>query len=104
VFTVQPSDAVAGQIIVPAILVTALDANDQVVTAYSGDVKVTIATNPSGGKLSGKTTVAAVAGVATFTGLKIDKPGTGYTLQAATTSPALTVISAPFTITLKPKP
>ena len=75
-----------------------------VVTAYSGNVKVTIATNPSGGKLSGKATAAAVAGVATFTDLKIDKPGAGYTLQATTISPALTVISQPFDITAKPKP
>jgi hypothetical protein len=67
-------------------------------------VRVSIATNPSGGKLSGKTTVAAVAGVATFLGLKIDKPGIGYTLQASTTSPALTVNSTPFTITAKSKP
>jgi hypothetical protein len=104
VFLVQPSNAVAGTVIVPAIQIAVLDANDQVLTAFTGNVKVTIATNPSGGKLSGKATVAAVSGVATFVDLKIDKPGIGYTLQAATTSPALVVVSDPFTITAKPKP
>src|SRR5205814_2538050 len=34
----------------------------------------------STGTLSGTKTVAAVAGVATFTGLSIDKAGTGYSL------------------------
>lgn len=104
VFLVQPSNAVAGTVIVPAIQVAVLDGDNQVLTAYTGNVRVSIATNPSGGKLSGKTTVAAVAGVATFLDLKIDKPGIGYRLQASTTSPALIVVSAPFTITGKTKP
>src|SRR5207237_769267 len=39
--------------------------------------------NPGGGTLSGTTTVAAVAGVASFSDLSIDKTGTGYTLTAA---------------------
>ena len=104
VFLVQPSNAVAGTVIVPAIQVAVVDANNQVLTAFTGNVRVSIATNPSGGKLSGKTTVAAVAGVATFLDLKVDKPGIGYRLQASTISPALVVVSAPFNITAKPKP
>ncbi|HEY6107381.1 MAG TPA: hypothetical protein VIV56_00635 [Gemmatimonadales bacterium] len=104
VFTVQPSNAVVGAVITPAIEVTALDATGGVVTAYSDSVRITIATNPSGGKVAGTTTVLAVAGVARFTDLKINKAGTGYTLQAAARSPALSVISAPFDITAKPKP
>ena len=103
-FTVQPSNAVVGAVIIPAIEVTALDATGGVVTAYSDSVRITIAMNPSGGKLAGTTTVLAVAGVARFTDLKINKAGTGYTLQAATRSPVLSVISAPFNITVKPKP
>lgn len=103
-FTVQPSNAVVGAVITPAIEVTALDATGGVVTAYSDSVRITIATNPSGGKVAGTTTVLAVAGVARFTDLKINKAGVGYTLQAATRSPVLSVISAPFNITTKPKP
>lgn len=104
VFRVQPSNALVGVAITPAIEVAALDANGQVVTAYSDSVRMTIATNPSGGKLAGTTAVVAVGGVARFGDLKINKPGTGYTLQAATRFPVLSVISAPFDITPKPKP
>src|SRR5207249_8764663 len=42
-----------------------------------------IGANPSGGTLAGTATVAAVSGVATFSGLSIDKAGTGYTLVAS---------------------
>ena len=41
-----------------------------------------IGTNPERGTLSGTLTSAAVAGVATFAGISINKPGTGYTLKA----------------------
>jgi hypothetical protein len=41
-------------------------------------------TGTTGATLSGTTTVAAVAGVATFSDLSIDLPGTGYTLWALT--------------------
>src|SRR5438128_8376932 len=56
---------------------------------------MSIGTNPSTGTLSGTKTVAAVAGVATFPGLSIDKAGTGYTLTAtgagSTTSTAFNI-------------
>lgn len=104
VFRVQPSNAVVGVAIAPAIEVAALDGNGQEVTAYSDSVLMIIATNPSGGRLAGTTTVLAVAGVARFTDLKINKAGVGYTLRASTSSPALSVISVPFDITPKPKP
>src|SRR5207247_2304758 len=51
--------------------------------------------NPSSGTLAGTLTHAAVAGVATFSGLGIDKVGTGYTLTAtgagSTTSAAFNI-------------
>jgi alpha-tubulin suppressor-like RCC1 family protein len=54
-------------------------------TAESVTMLVTIAlgANPGGGTLSGTRTVNAVNGVATFTDLSIDEPGTGYTLVAS---------------------
>src|SRR5207249_4479936 len=54
--------------------------------------------NPGSGTLSGTTTVAAVAGVATFPGLSINKVGTGYTLTANSGSLSGTT-STPFNIT-----
>src|SRR6185295_3799165 len=58
---------------------------------------VAIGTNPSGGTLSGTATVAAVAGIATFTTLSVDKVGTGYTRTAAS-APLTGTTSAAFNI------
>ncbi len=98
VFSVQPSTTVAGAAITPAVQVTAQDANSNTATGFTGDVTVAIGTNPSGGTLSGTTMVAAVAGVATFPTLNINKTGTGYTLTAGAVGPA-SATSTAFTIT-----
>jgi hypothetical protein len=84
VFTAQPTNAQAGAAIAPAIQVTAQDAAGAVVTNFTGTITMAIGANPGGGALSGTTTVAAVAGVATFNNLSINKAGTGFTLQAST--------------------
>src|SRR5207249_4665021 len=81
-FTVQPGSTTAGAAIAPAVRLTAWDAGGNPVPGFSGAVTVAIGTNPAGGALSGTATVAAVAGVATFSTLSIDKSGTGYTLTA----------------------
>src|SRR5213076_616487 len=96
VFNVQPSTTTAGAAITPAVEVTAQDGNGNTATGFTGNVTVAIGTNPSTGTLSGTKTVAAVAGVATFSGLSIDKVGTGYTLTA---SGAGSTTSAAFNIT-----
>ncbi|HKC46545.1 MAG TPA: Ig-like domain-containing protein [Gemmatimonadales bacterium] len=84
-FTVQPSLAVAGSTITPAVAVTAKDPFGNVNTAFTGTVNLTIADNPGGGTLGGTVARAAVAGVATFDDLQIDKSGSGYALTAAAT-------------------
>src|SRR5204863_346257 len=98
VFSVQPTNAVAGAAITPAVQVTAQDASGNTATGFTGNITVAIGTNPSSGTLSGTKTVAAVAGVATFSGLSIDKAGTGYTLTAtgagSTTSTAFNITPA----------
>src|SRR5205814_499712 len=74
---------------------TAQDAGGNTASGFTGNITVAIGTNPSTGTLSGTKTVAAVAGVATFSGLSIDKAGTGYTLTAtgagSTTSTAFNI-------------
>ena len=82
-FTVQPTSATAGTQISPAVKVAAQDSlgNNSATTG----VTLAIGTNPGGGTLLGTATVAAVAGVATFASLSIDKAGTGYTLTATAT-------------------
>jgi hypothetical protein len=64
-------------------------------------VTLSIGTNPSGGTLTctNGQTKAAVAGVATFSGCKIDKAGTGYTLVAAATG-MTSATSTAFTVSL----
>lgn len=97
-FLVQPSNAAAGATIAPPVQVSARDAQGNTDTSFTGIVTLGIGTNPGGGTLSGTVTRAAVAGVATFSDLAMDKAGAGYTLTAA--SPGLiSVTSAPFDIT-----
>jgi hypothetical protein len=97
-FTVQPSRIAAGGTIQPVVEVTLRDAGGQTLTAYTANVtiEITDGTGDEDAELSGTTTVAAVAGVAAFANLGIDKPGT-YTLTA--TAPGLgPVTSAAFEV------
>jgi hypothetical protein len=95
-FTADPITAVAGATL-STVAVTALDAQGNPATSFTGDVTVAIGTNPGGGTLSGTLTVAAVAGVATFDNLSIERSGLGYTLVA--TADGLTdAIGSAFTV------
>jgi hypothetical protein len=84
-FTVQPVTTVAGQGISPAVRVAVQDAFGNTVTAFAGNVSVAITsgTGSPEATVGGATTVPAAAGVATFSGLSIDKAASGYTLTAA---------------------
>ena len=97
-FFVQPNSATAGQAISPPVEVVAKDSLGNTDSTFTGAVTVSLASNPAGGSLSGTTTTRAAAGIARFSTLVIDKPGT-YTLSASTsdvtvTSNAFTVITA----------
>ncbi|WP_193212588.1 PQQ-dependent sugar dehydrogenase [Luteolibacter marinus] len=58
------------------------DSGGKTVGSATDQITVSLDANPSGARLTGTTTVAAVDGVATFSALAIDKPGRGYTLRA----------------------
>src|SRR5205823_4328214 len=79
-FLQQPTSAVAGVAISPAVTVQVLDRFGNLVTTDTSNVTMTIAANPGSGALSGTTTVAASGGIATFSTLSINKAGTGYNL------------------------
>lgn len=64
-------------------VVTVLDAANNVATSFTGSVGVALNGGTAGALLSWSTSVSAVAGVATFSGLKINKVGTGYSLTAS---------------------
>ena len=97
-FTVQPSNAIAGAAITPAVRVAAVSSAGSTDPSFANSVTVTIGANPGGGTLSGTTTVSAVAGVATFSNLSISSAGAGYTLIASTAT-RTPVTSAAFSIT-----
>ena len=73
------------------------DVTGHIVTSATTAVTLTFSANPGKGLLSGTATANAVAGVATFSTLSINKVGNGYQLLAA--APALSpATSAPFNV------
>jgi hypothetical protein len=78
--------------------VSAEDGFGNLVPFFVGPVTVALAANSGGGSLGGTLTIAADAGVATFSGLTLTTAGTGYTLQV--TSSLLTPgLTSPFNVT-----
>jgi streptogramin lyase len=79
------------------VVVEAHTAANVIDTTYNGSVTISLANNPGGSTLGGTLTVQAQNGVATFTGLTLNGPGTGYTLQV--TAPGLTpAVTTPFSV------
>jgi Ca2+-binding RTX toxin-like protein len=75
-----------------------VDTDGNVDPTYSGSVTLALANNPGGATLGGTLTATAVNGLASFTGLTISKPGSGYTLKA--TAAGLSAgTSSPFDVT-----
>src|SRR5213080_834336 len=83
VFKVSPTNAAGAQSITPAVQVAVQDASGNTVTNATATVTVALGANPGAGTLSGTLTVAATQGIATFSNLRIDRPGSGYTLVAS---------------------
>ena len=103
-FTTQPAGSnTAGVVFATQPVITVQDTVGNTVTSsnFSVSISITSGTGTSGAVLSGNTTVTAVNGIAAFSGLSIDKPGSGYTLSAA--SSGLTgAASVSFTVVLGP--
>jgi hypothetical protein len=86
VFSVEPTDVVAGEAVGPAVRVSILDAHGNVALASSDAVAIALGANPNAPRevpLLGTLEVAAAAGVATFGDLSIETTGAGYTLVAS---------------------
>src|SRR5437667_11465458 len=99
VFTVHPTKAAGAQLITPPVQIAVQDASGNTVTAATDAVTVALGANPGAGTLSGTLTVAAIQGIATFSNLRIDRPGSGYTL-AASAGGLTGATSASFAVTL----
>jgi N-acetylneuraminic acid mutarotase len=93
-FWVQPTPTAPGAVITPAVRVAFLKfgtEGDQVDTAVTNPIRVAIGTDPSeSATLSGTLTRNPISGISTFNDLRIDKFGTGYTLEANALSPPAT--------------
>lgn len=96
-FTMQPSSATAGVAIDPGVTVAIQNEAGDLVPDAANVVTVAIEKNAGGGTMPGTVSVTAVNGVATFTNLRIDKAGTGYTLTATATG-LTSATSSPFAI------
>lgn len=100
-FMVQPTSIAANSPFFPHLTVAVQDADGNTVTDATHGITIAIGTNAGGGVLAGSTTRSAVSGVATFTDLRINNVGTGYTLTAS--SPNLTgATSTPFAVVVGP--
>ena len=101
-FGVQPTMTVANQTITPAVTVRILDQFGNLVTPdNTTQVSLAFGSNPTSALLTGGAAQTATGGIATFSGLSVDKAGTGFTLVASS-SPALTgATSSTFDITLR---
>lgn len=98
-FTQQPSNSTGGVAFSTQPQITIQDSCDNTVTGATDSITLAIGTNPGSGTLSGTKTISASAGVATFSGLNIDKAGGGYTL-VATASGLTTAYSNGFTVNI----
>lgn len=89
-FVQPPVNTLEDTVIAPPVRVGILDALGNIITSATNTVAIAKASGP--GTLSGDLSNAAVAGIATFSDLQIDTPGT-CTLQA--TSSGLTSVTSP---------
>ncbi|HET8539376.1 MAG TPA: Ig-like domain-containing protein [Anaeromyxobacter sp.] len=94
-FSVQPANAVAGDLLSPSVEVSVHDAFGNVVSSPR-EISVALAGGPGGAALIG-TLTATATGSAAFSDLQVRKAGAGYVLTAS--SAGLTgATSAPFAI------
>jgi len=98
VFTTQPSNVGVNSPISPPVTVQVQDAVGNLVNS-NAQVVITLGGNPTGATLSGTTTTTASGGTATFNNLRINKPGTGYTLTATSPSGLIGASSVSFNVT-----
>jgi N-acetylneuraminic acid mutarotase len=82
-FSAVVPSARVGVVIDPPVVVAIQDQFGNTNTSATGSVSLAFSTNPGGATLGGTTTVAAVAGVATFSNLTVSATGVGYVLGAS---------------------
>ncbi|MFN7135770.1 MAG: hemagglutinin, partial [Myxococcales bacterium] len=96
VFTVQPSNTTAGQVISPSVSIALLDSFDNVALVNNRSVTLSINSGPPGSTLGGTTTVNTTAGTASYPTIFLNTAGT-YTLLASGTN-LTSAVSTSFSI------
>jgi hypothetical protein len=84
-FVQQPTNVAAASIFSPIVLVAIQDGQGNTITAATNTVTLAISGNPGGSTLGGTAQVSAVAGVATFSNISLNKSANNYTLSAGAT-------------------
>jgi hypothetical protein len=79
--------------------VEAEDSSGNLISPFNGTLTVALASNPGGATLGGTLSATASNGVATFSGLSINKAGSGYALEVTASGLGGAVSSA---ITVNP--
>ena len=100
-FQVQPSGVTAGATMIPSVQVAVEDQHGHVVTTASGTVTLALTGLPAGVTLTGGAAATLVDGVATFSGLSVNKVGT-YTLTPSTSVGGVTTLPASASFTVSP--
>src|SRR6266699_2062223 len=95
--TSLPASGEANVVISPPVRVAVQDSLGNPLRGATDTVTLALAANPNDAILLGTTTVAAIDGIATFADLRVDRPGSGYTL-AATAARHTEVTSALFVV------
>ena len=76
------------------VVVAAEDGSGDVDTSFSGTATLTFGANPGGSSLGGSTTATFSGGFAVLSSLNLNRPGTGYTLDVATSGLASATTSS----------
>lgn len=97
-FTAQPSNAAVGATITPPVAVSATDSSNNVLSSFTSAITLALDGGTAGATLSGTLTVTALNGVATFSDLKVNQPGS-YTLSATSSGILGNFTSASFNVT-----
>lgn len=95
-FLTHPSNGTAGLALAPFRVAVQDDIGGTIPDAITS-ITLSIADNPGGSSLGGTVTVSAVAGIASFNSVLLDKTGAGYTLRASA-APLSPAVSNPFAI------
>lgn len=96
-FLSQPSNSQAGAVVNATLRVEVQDTYGNKISGSTATIAMSIQSNPGASTLSGTASVSAVAGVATFTNLSLNKVGDDYVLRASSAGLG-TVDSDPFDI------